>query len=202
MLIIGLTGPTGAGKGTVASRFAVYGVPSIDTDAVYHQLLIPPSACLDAVAERFGASVLKPDGSLDRSALASRVFAPGHEEERSDLNHITHAYILDCVRATCRELDTRGVPAVLVDAPLLYESGFDAECDRVLAVLADPDVRLARIMARDGLPLSAAVSRLRAQKPDSFYTERASAVIRNDGSPEELDAPIRSLLYAWKVVTP
>lgn len=202
MLTIGLTGPSGAGKGLVASLCAGYGIPSIDTDAVYHQLLIPPSACLDELTARFGSGILCPDGTLNRKALAHRVFSAGNESDHEDLNRITHRYVLDRVRVMLRDFSSGACPAVLVDAPLLFESGFDRDCDRVLAVLAEPDIRLSRIMARDSLTREQARERLRAQKPDSFYIQRADAVIYNNGSPEEPAAAVRAVLSRWGVVRP
>lgn len=200
--IIGLTGQTGAGKSVVSAICRGWSIPSIDTDEVYHTLLIPPSACLDELVTAFGSGVLRADGSLDRPALAAIVFAPDGTEKRELLNRITHRYVLEAVRATCRDMTAQGVPAVLVDAPLLYESGFDKECDRVLAVLAAPDVRLCRIMARDGLSLAAATARMQAQKPDDFY-HLADGVLYNDGnSPDELIPHLRSLLSAWGVPLP
>ena len=201
MLTIGLTGPSGAGKGTVASLFAPYGILSIDTDKVYHDLLIPPSPCLDELAERFGKQILNPAGTLDRKALAAHVFAPGNDGELRDLNRITHAYVLDVTRSICRELADKGCVGVFVDAPLLFESGFDAECATTLAVLAAPDVRLARIMARDGLTLAQAQARMAAQKPDGYYTERARHVVYNHGSPDELSSEVRRLLALWGVTS-
>ena len=88
-----------------------------------------------------------------------------------------------------------------MDAPLLYESGFDRECDRVLAVLAAPDTRLCRIMARDDISLNAALARLRAQKPDDFYA-RADGILYNAGTPAELEAPLHGLLTDWGVCLP
>lgn len=199
MLTVGLTGPTGAGKGTVASLFARYGVPSIDTDAVYHDLLIPPSLCLDELSARFGTGILTPDGTLDRQALASLVFAPGHEADLTDLNRIAHRHVLSEVRRLLAIYETEGKSAVLVDAPQLFESGFDAECDVILAVLAPREVRLSRIMARDGLDEARATARLDAQKPDGFFREHADAVICNDGDPEAMDAEVRRLLTLWEV---
>ncbi len=180
MLIIGLTGPTGAGKGYVAQRFLRHGVPSIDTDAVYHALLVPPSACLDELVARFGTTILNPDSTLSRPALAAMVFAPGAESALGDLERITHRHVLAEVRRRCAALTEQGTPAVMVDAPRLYESGFDAECDMILAVLADRDTRRARIMERDNMDADRADARLDAQKPDSFFTDRADAVIWND----------------------
>ena len=133
MLTIGLTGPSGAGKGTLASLFAVYGIPSIDTDAVYHALLVPPSDCLRELAERFGDGILSSDGTLDRKALAALVFAPGHEADLADLNTITHRHVLSEVRRVLDMYREQGKPAVLVDAPQLFESGFDVECHHVLS---------------------------------------------------------------------
>lgn len=199
MLTVGLTGPSGAGKGVVASLFAKYGVPSIDTDQVYHGLLIPPSACLDELAERFGAGILAPDGTLDRKALAALVFAEGSGEALRDLNAITHRRILAETRVMLARYEAEGAPACLVDAPQLFESGFDAECGFILSVLAPFEVRLTRVMARDGLDEVQARARLAASHDDGFFTQRSDAVIRNDGDILRLDSDVRRLLALWGV---
>lgn len=199
MLTIGLTGPSGAGKGTVASLFARYGVPSIDTDAMYHDLLVPPSACLNELTARFGEAILSDQGTLDRKALAAVVFAPGHEQDLADLNRMTHRHVLCEVRRLLAIYEAEGKSAVLVDAPQLFESGFDTECDFVLAVIASREARMSRIMARDGLDKARATARLNAQKPDGFFREHANAVICNDGDPEAMDAEVRRLLTLWEV---
>ena len=197
MLIIGLTGPSGAGKGTVAKLFEGFGIPSVDTDRVYHDLLIPPSPCLDALVERFGQKILAADGCLDRKALAAWVFAEDRGQELLDLNTISHKFVLDATRDICAELSRKGCPAVLVDAPLLFESGFDAECDQILAVLADPDVRLCRIMARDNISFPVARARMNAQKADAFYVERADHVLYNNGEPNALTPEIKALALSF-----
>ena len=199
MLTIGLTGPSGAGKGTVASLFAAHGVPSIDTDKVYHDLLIPPSACLDELSARFGTGILTPDGMLNRGALAAIVFAEGHGTDLADLNTITHRHILAKTREMLAAYAAQGVPAVLVDAPQLFESGFDAECGFILSVLAPYELRLARIMARDGLDESRAKARLDASHTDDFFRERSDAVMINDGALDAMEAEVRRLLTAWEV---
>lgn len=199
MLTIGLTGPSGAGKGTVASLFARYGVPSIDTDAVYHDLLVPPSACLNELTARFGEAILSDQGTLDRKALAAVVFAPGHEQDLADLNRMTHRHVLCEVRRLLAIYESEGKSAVLVDAPQLFESGFDTECDFVLAVIASREARMSRIMARDGLDKARATARLDAAKPDGFFREYANAVICNQGAVEDMDAEVRKLLSAWEV---
>lgn len=200
MQIIGLTGPSGAGKGTVASLFAGFGVPSVDTDAVYHELLIPPSPCLCELAAHFGRSILTDEGTLNRPALSALVFAPGQEEELRALNRITHRHILAETRRLT-EYRTAGVAAVLVDAPQLFESGFDAECDRILSVLAPYEVRLSRIMARDGLNRAQAEARLKVAHSDAFFREHSDAVLVNDREISVLAGEVHRLLTEWGVLS-
>ena len=199
MLIVGLTGPSGAGKGMIASLFARFGVPSIDTDEVYHDLLIPPSACLDELTEAFGMGILLPDGTLDRRALASLVFSQGHEAELATLNRITHRHILEKTKNILTSFEAEGIPAVLVDAPQLFESGFDKECGFILSVLAPYDLRLARVMARDELSEERARARLEASHTDEFFRERSDAVIINNGSVDAMESEVRRLLNLWEV---
>ena len=195
MLVLGLTGPTGAGKGAVSALFAqLYGVPAIDTDAVYHQLLTPPSACLNELVTAFGASILNPDGTLNRPALSAIVFSDPTREKQTHLNHITHKYVLDRSREMLSDYRRTGMRAALVDAPLLYESGFDAECDAVIAVLAPREVRKERIIKRDGLSEERAVARLNMQKSDQFYTDKTDFVVINDGDMDALRRQVERLV--------
>ena len=199
MLTVGLTGPSGAGKGVVASLFAARGIPSIDTDKVYHGLLIPPSACLNELSSRFGEQILRADGGLDRRALAAIVFAKGHGRELADLNTIAHRHILAKTREILADLEAQGFPAVLVDAPQLFESGFDRECDLILSVLAPVALRLERVMARDGLNEQEALARLNATHADEFFRERSHFVLVNDGHIQAMEAEVDRLLTEWGV---
>ena len=199
MLTVGLTGPSGAGKGVVASLFAARGIPSIDTDKVYHSLLIPPSACLDELSSRFGSEILRADGGLDRRALAAIVFAEGHGDDLADLNTIAHRHILAKTREILADLEAQGFPAVLVDAPQLFESGFDRECDLILSVLAPVGLRLERVMARDGLNEQEALARLNATHADEFFRERSHFVLVNDGHIQAIEAEVDRLLTEWGV---
>ena len=190
MTVIGLTGPTGAGKGTAAALMERQGFPTIDTDAVYRELLVPPSPLLEELFEAFGLEIMTSDGELDRAALAAKVFAPGQETELERLNTIAHPHILNEVRrrvsAYAKECDHCGAPrAVVVDAPQLFESGYDKECDIICSVLAPKAKRLARIMARDGISEDRARARMNAQRSDSFY-RKVGYVIDNDGDTEQL----------------
>ena len=203
MIVLGLTGPSGAGKGALARAFAAHDIPSLDTDAIYHELLIPPSPCLDTLVEAFGTGILTETGELNRPALAAVVFGEGAAPTlHQTLNRITHRFILDETRARLNQYEKEGKFAVLVDAPLLYESGFDGECHRVIAVVAPRELRLARIMARDSINAEAAEARFRAQKEDTFYTERADFVVCNDGDAEKLHRAAECILAKLREGTP
>lgn len=191
--IIGLTGPSGSGKGWVCSILSGAGIPSVDTDAVYHALLCPPSHCLDELRDGFGDSIIKPDGTLDRRALADIVFSDSHRLEQ--LNTITHKYILERTNVLLEQFAAQGFPAAVIDAPALFEAGWGDKCDLVIAVLADRETRLRRIIARDGLPREAAEQRLQAQPCDSFYTSRAKYTVLNNGDHDaELEAELKHIM--------
>ncbi len=196
MKIIGLTGPTGAGKGELCTCLGKAGIPSINTDRVYHQLLTPPSPCLDALVAHFGSDILKEDGTLDRRKLASIVFAPDAEAEHEALNRITHAFVRERVLELINDYTSSSCIAVCLDVPLLFESGFDEMCDLTVAVLANRVIRTDRIMTRDGLDHAAAMSRISAQPSDEFYTERADIVIHNNLDLDALSQGCRAILDA------
>lgn len=187
--ILGLTGPSGAGKGVVAKRLSVvHGFAWIDTDAVYHGLISAPSACLDELVEAFGKDILTPDGALHRPALAAIVFDPENKDKLELLNAITHKHVLAEVDRQVKAARAAGAKGAVIDAPLLFESGADKSCTHTAAVLADRDIRLSRIMARDGLTLEAAQKRLDAQKSDDFYIERADYILENNCDISVVDA--------------
>lgn len=200
MKVLGLTGPTGAGKGAVSAIFRdAYCIPSIDTDRVYHDLLKPPSACLDELVMCFGADILNENGELNRPALSKIVFSDETRKKQEALNHITHKYVLDKAREILAHYASQGLIAAIVDAPLLYESGFDAECDEVIAVLAPRDIRKERIMARDQISEERATARLNMQKPDSFYTDKTPHILVNDGDIASLKKQVTALASILEV---
>ena len=180
--ILGLTGPSGAGKGVVAARLhTVHGFAWIDTDAIYHELISAPSACLDELVAVFGKDILTPEGVLHRPALAAIVFHPDNQDKLELLNTITHKHVLAVADRQIAATKAANAAGAVIDAPLLFESGADKTCTHTAAVLADRELRASRIMARDGLTYQAAQKRLDAQKPDDFYTERADFVLENSG---------------------
>ena len=197
MKILGLTGPSGSGKGALEAFFAKHGIPFLDTDAVYHDITSKKSSpCLLELQAAFGDFILDKNGALDRPALAAYVFDETADKASrlARLNDITHKYVLKEARAWLDEQEKKGYKAAIIDAPLLYESAFDRECDYVIAVLAPRETRIARIMLRDSITLKAAEARVNAQKDDDFYKSHADFVIVNDSSVERLDEEAKSVI--------
>lgn len=199
MKVIGLTGGSGSGKGYVSKLFEAAGVPALDTDMVSRIVTAPGSPCLAELTERFGESILLPGGKLDRRRLAEIAFAD--PKLTGALNSITHRHILAYCRDWLEQRRKEGYAAAIIDAPLLYESGFDAECDAVVAVVADRELRIARIMARDGITRAQAEQRLARQHDDGFFRAHADFVIENnytESNPDcgSLERRVREVLSA------
>lgn len=183
MHVYGITGPSGSGKSIICEYMSERGIPHIDADKVYAQLLIPPSEALDALCQAFGDSVITSDGQLDRRALSSIVF--NDEKKLALLNATVLPIVLKELRIRIHSLEKQGFSAVAIDAPTLIESGFNNECDTVISVLCPKELRIKRIMARDGLTLERATERTNAQKPDEFYIGHSDTVLINDGDREK-----------------
>ena len=194
--VIGLTGPSGSGKTTLCEIASHLGIKSIDTDKVYHDLLSPPSDCLRELTLEFGSEILDGDGNLNRASLASIVFTPSDNgaEKLERLNKITHKYVLDKARQTIRAAELDGEKMIIVDAPALYESGFDKECYAVVCVLADRELRLDRIIKRDVISNARASERLNGQKDDEFYSSRADFIIINNGDAEMMKKALEQII--------
>ncbi len=186
MKIIGLTGPSGAGKGLCGEYFRSIGIPCIDTDKVYHDLLLPPSACAKELAARFGQDILREDKTVDRKRLATIVFSDESGRSAADLNAISHKYVKEETLSLLADFRAKGKRAAVVDAPLLFEAEFDKFCDFSIAILAKRELRLSRIMERDSLSREKANERLSAQKSDDFYISRADYTLCNDGEIDKL----------------
>ena len=185
LFIIGLCGGSGSGKGTVSNFFREKGVVCIDTDAIYRDITSGKSKCLDEIISAFGKRFLSPDGSLNRRLLASEVF---HDRNKLDmLNSISHRHILNRCREIISEADGRNEKLIVIDAPLLFESGFDSECDIIIMVTAEEETRIRRIMKRDGIGKEQAKARINSQNPDEKYIGKANIIIENDFDVQSLE---------------
>ena len=173
-LVIGFTGPTGAGKTSALRALERLGGLVLDCDAVYHDLLRTDSTLRDAITGAFG-QVFAPDGTLDRQRLGTVVFSD--PVALDTLNRIIYARL---PRELLRRMDESSAPVVGIDAINLVESGLCRLCRRTVAVLAPSEQRVRRIMARDGIPEEYARLRVQAQKDDEFYRTHCTDTLFND----------------------
>ena len=191
MTVIGITGPTGAGKTTVLDVLARLGGEVVDCDAVYHELLHTNGPMRDELRARFGTEIFDKNGDLRRKALGAIVF--GDETALADLNAITHRHIVAELEQRITRARAKGRPAIALDAIALLESGAGGLCDVTIAVTAPEDVRVRRIMAREGISERYAQARVSAQKPSAWFEERCTHTLRNDGVREDFEARAQNL---------
>ena len=193
MTVIGITGPTGAGKTTVLNVLKELGGCILDADAVYHELLESDLTLRSDLEERFGL-LTREDGTFDRKKLGAVVF---HDPAAlDDLNNIAHRRVVLELGRRLWQAKKEGVQTAAIDAIALFESGAAQLCHVTLAVLAPPDVRVRRIMAREGISEEYARARAAAQKPSRWFEERCDHILRNDGGREELEERARALLLS------
>jgi len=179
MIIIGLTAPIGCGKSYVAQIFAKKGIPTVDTDEVYHSLVNSPTPLVKRLAMEYGDDIVAPDGSLDRKKLAPIVLSDRNKLDM--LNKITHSAVIAETERIIAELSEKGIKAVTVQVPLMFESGYDKRCDTVVCVVADTNVRISRICKRDGCSEEIAKKRIKNQKEIEFYIANSDEKVYNNG---------------------
>jgi dephospho-CoA kinase len=192
MKVVGLCGQSGSGKGLICSLFSELNVISIDTDEVYHNIISVNSECTEELVSAFGKSILL-DCGINRKELAAIVFSS--KEKINLLNEITHRHILGKVRSEIERIKAdKQFDGIIVDAPLLFESGFDKECDATIAVIADLESKISRITKRDSITKEHAMKRLSSQLSDEELKKRCDYIIVNNAhSPDELREKISEL---------
>lgn len=183
MKIIGITGPTGAGKTTALNALTSLGACVIDADAVYHRLLEESAPLREALIQRFG-DIRGGSGKIDRKKLGNVVFAD--PAALADLNAITHRFVGEAIDRLLQGAAESGAPAAAIDAIALVESGLGERCDAVVGVIAPAELRVRRIMAREGISEEYARKRVSAQKGEDFFRENCGYVLENteDDTPE------------------
>jgi len=185
---IALTGGIATGKTRVRARLEALGVPTIDADTLARDVVAPGTPGLVAVVERFGPNVVATDGSLNRRALSTIVFADA--ESRRDLESIIHPAVRKAMDQWFESLDPRRHSVAVADIPLLFETSRDREFDAVILTIASPSTQLQRLMKRDGLTEAEASLRVSAQLPASDKERRATYVIDTNGSFEDTDRQV------------
>lgn len=197
---IGITGPIGCGKSTVASWLGELGAVVIDADAVAREVTGPGSPALERIAARFGQEILRDDGSLDRAALARRVFGDD-PAALAELEAIVHPAVRPVIAGRIAEAERDGAPAVVVEAIKLVEGGLARLCDEVWLVTCAPEAQLERLRARaaaTGADASDAEARVRAQ--GALVDRLRHAATRVVDTTGGLDETRRRVGAAWSAV--
>lgn len=189
---VALTGGIACGKSYVRAQFEALGVPTIDADALARDAVAPGTAGLAAVVARFGQEVLHADGTLNRQYLARIVF--GDAQAREGLEAIVHPEVRDATDRWFAALDAEEFSFAIADIPLLYEVGRDRDFDAVVVVACDPDTQRRRLSARDGISDAEARQRIGAQLPIGQKVRRADYVVLTDGTYEETDRQVATVL--------
>lgn len=183
MIIIGITGPTGAGKTTALNELVRLGGRIYDADAVYHELLKSNFTLRKELEDRFGP-LTDESGAFQRKKLGAIVFAD--PAALADLNAIAHRYVVAAIGEELKRAREEGCPCAAIDAIALFESGLARLCHATVAITAPPEIRIRRIMEREGISEDYARSRVAAQREDEFFTSRCGyTLINNCSAPEE-----------------
>lgn len=195
MFTIGLTGQSGSGKGEFSRIFLEHGKTAcLDTDITARQVVEKGKPCLYELCEYFGNEILDKNGNLNRRMLASIAFCDNEKHEA--LNRITHFHITKAIKEWLTDMENNGVEIAIIDAPLLFESGADRLCDITVGVIAPYDMRLERVMKRDGIDEKNARIRLDSQPDDAFFKEKCTYIICNDKDMETLRKNTGNLIDA------
>jgi len=195
MLTIGIVGGIASGKSTVANELRQLGASVLDADLAAHRLLGQPEI-RQALLDRWGPTILDEGGHISRRAVAERVFSEADQAtaDRRFLEKLLHPGLRVLFAAELLRLSESGAIAAVIDAPLLVEAGWDSLCDEVLAVEVGDEVRQKRVSERCWT-IEELRRREAAQMPIAEKSRRATYVVRNDGSLEELRAEV---LQFWQ----
>jgi dephospho-CoA kinase len=194
MIVIGLTGSIGMGKSTVAAMFADEGAPAFNSDEAVHALYAVGGAAVEPVGEAFPGVVR--DGAIDRTALSAQVV--NNDEAIARLERIVHPLVRQAQAEFLQGSRDAGADAVVLDIPLLFESGGAALVDKIVVVSAPADVQRGRVLGRPGMTEQKFEALLARQMPDAEKRARADFVIETDGDFETTRAQVRAVLDALR----
>lgn len=193
MLKVGLTGGIGSGKTSVSNLFAGLGIPVIDTDVIAHHLVNDNRSVLKEISDTFGKDVLKLNGDLDRQKLARIVF--NSKDNKQLLEKILHPKIASEVNQQLNKLKSSQSPPdyVIIVVPLLIETSFHELIDRILAVIADEDIRIERVQQRDNRSLAEIRAIISNQVDDKKRLNEADDIVKNNNDIKDLSLLVEKL---------
>ncbi|WP_457982423.1 dephospho-CoA kinase [Bacillus paralicheniformis] len=194
-LVIGLTGGIASGKSTVAQMFQQCGITVVDADVIAKEAVEQGMPAYHKIAETFGQGVLLETGGIDRRKLGEIIFT--NEEKRMQLNAIVHPEVRKMMIKQRDEAIRAGERFVVLDIPLLYESGLEHLTDKVIVVWVPMELQLERLMKRNRLTEDEALNRIHAQHSLDEKKKKADAVIDNSGSLKDTEGQLHQLLDTW-----
>lgn len=194
--IIGLTGGIASGKSTASRYLKELGAFLVDADAISHAVMLPGGEAVESVRAAFGDDFIREDGSVDRRALGQVVFQD--VALRRTLEGIVHPLVQRITLEQIRLAQQEGEIMVILDVPLLFESGMDVLCDETWLITLSPKKQLQRLMERDHCTEQAAMERINAQMPQDEKAERATEVIENERTEERLCDELKRLYNATR----
>lgn len=183
-VVIGLTGPSGAGKTSIAKIMEEYGFFVIDADKLARLIMQPNTECLNKLSDYFGKSILKNNASLNRATLAEIAFSC--EKNTKKLNEITLPYINKLIKQNIAIAQEKSFKFIIIDAPLLFESNVNLLCDTVVSVMADKNTCLNRILKRDSISKALAEMRLEAQINQDYLKKNSDYILDGNLDPSEI----------------
>ena len=194
-MIIGLTGSIASGKSTISKMFKRKGYPVVDADEIARLVVEPGTKVIEEIRRVFGQEILNEDGSLNRVKLGERIF--GNEMERERLNAIIHPAIRTEMLRQKEEWISGGSQTIIMDIPLLFESKLQHFVEKILVVSVTPEIQKQRLMSRNELTDEEATARIRSQLPMEQKEEGADEVIYNNGTVEDSEKQLDSILLKW-----
>lgn len=195
-LVLGLTGGIATGKSTADEFFKKKNIPIIDSDLIAHNIMDVGKPAWKQVRDTFGLEYINPDQTVNRKKLGNLVF--NNSAELKKLNDITHPLIYQEIQEKIKKEKDKKTPLVIVDAPILFETGGQNYCDKTLVISLPEDLQVKRLMARNNLTKKEALSRINSQMPLAKKEKLATFVVDNAGTIEELECKLEKLLNEIK----
>ncbi|MCB9771214.1 MAG: dephospho-CoA kinase [Candidatus Omnitrophica bacterium] len=193
-VVIGVTGQLGTGKSTVAAMFAEFGASVINADLLAHRALRSRGACYRKVVKTFGKGILSKT-EIDHAKLSQIVFAD--EKQLRKLENIVHPFVIKETRKQVAAFKRAGQKVIILDVPLLFETGMDKLTDMTIAVKASKVKQLARCARQGRLNRSQAIQRMRFQLPMFEKVRRADMIVNNDGTLSQTKKQVKKI---WEVI--
>jgi len=198
-LVVGLTGGIASGKSTVANMFKEMGIEVIDADVEARKAVEIGEEAYEQIVTYFGEGILNADHTINRSQLGEIIF--NDSVKRQKLNEIVHPDVRRRMNEKKEAAILRGEQVVVLDIPLLFESGLKHMVNVVLLVYVEKDVQLQRLMDRNLLTKEEALARIQSQMPIEDKRKLADKVINNNGTIEDTKKQLIELLTDWKTIT-